>query len=288
MKKITAFFLAAFFLCNTLTAMDWPVQDAAVVYNFASNDRGKPILGTVFEGEGDILAVDDGELLFSQSGKDFASRLPSPLGAWAAIDHGDGLISIYGRHDDNGGIRQITRIDRGTPIASTGSSGWSRQNGSYFLLYDRKERRWVNPSMVITPFPDTAQPQILGIQLRRADGRMLDGAQLRSVSQGRYTIIVNTVDTLLEPRGVPLAPHRIVCSVNGEEAGALSFETICSRDGLLMVNRNGLVPAAQAYARFPAFEAGEVQLSRGQAILEIIVHDVMGNSRSVLTRMIVE
>jgi hypothetical protein len=292
-KKNAVFFFMAFALCNslvcnTLTAMDWPVQDAAVVYNFGYNDQGRPILGTVFEGEGDILAIDDGELLFFRSGKDFASRLPSPLGAWVAIDHGDGLVSVYGRHDDNERDRPVTWVNRGTPIASTGSSGWSRRNGSYFLLYDRKERRWVNPSMVITPFPDTAQPQILGVQLRRADGRLLESAQLRSVNQGRYTIIVNTVDTLLEPRGVALAPHRIVCSVNGEEVGALSFETICSRDGSLMVNRNGLIPARQVYARFPAFEVGEVQLSRGQAILEIIVHDIMGNSRNTSIRMIVE
>jgi hypothetical protein len=156
------------------------------------------------------------------------------------------------------------------------------------MLYDRKERRWVNPSMVITPFPDTAQPQILGVQLHRPDGRLLEGAQLRSISQGRYAIIVNAIDTLLEPKGQPLAPHRIVCSVNGEEAGALSFETICSRDGLLMVNRNGLIPAQQVYARFPAFEAGEVQLSRGQAIIEIIAQDIIGNSRNALIRMIVE
>ena len=76
--------------------------------------------------------------------------------------------------------------------------------------------------------------------------------------------------------------------MNGEEAGSLSFETISARDGLLMVNRNGLIPARQVYARYPSFEAGEVQLSRGQAILEIIVSDIMGNSRSASIRMIVE
>ncbi|MDR0495418.1 MAG: hypothetical protein LBG95_07310 [Treponema sp.] len=288
MTKKAALFFMAYLLCNTLAAMDWPVRDAAVIHNFGYNDRGRPILGTAFEGEGDILAADDGELIFSRTGKDFASRLPSPLGAWTAIDHGDGLISVYGRHEDSGGSPQMTWAARGTPVASTGSSGWSRRKGAYFVLYDRKERRWVNPSMVIAPFPDTVQPQILSVQLLRADGRLFEGAQLRNVSQGRYAIIVNAVDTLLEPRGLPLAPHRIVCSVNGEEAGALSFETICSRNGLLMVSRNGLIPAQQAYARFPAYETGEVHLSRGQAILEIIVQDIMGNTRNASIRMIVE
>ena len=274
-------------LSGALGAMDWPLPDAAMVRNFGFNDRGRPELGTVFEGEGPIRAAEEGEVIFSSSGRELASRLPSPLGAWTAVDHGDGLISVYGRYSGEGAGRQYSRVGRGVPIAAAGSSGWSRRNGFYYMLYDRKERRWVNASMVITPFPDAAPPQIMGIQLRNTDGRLFEGAQLRSVSQGRYTIMVNTIDNH-EPRGVPLAPHRIVCSVNGEEAGSLSFETISARDGALMVSRNGLVPALRVYSGYPGFEAGEVNLSRGQAILEIIVQDIAGNSRSASTRMIVE
>jgi len=287
MKKYL-FLLAALIVCNSLPALEWPLPNAVMVRNFGFNERGRPSLGTIFEGEGDIRAAGDGELIFSCTGKEIASRLPSPLGAWAAVDHDDGLISIYGRTRNEAGNLPLSRISRGVPIAAAGSSGWSRRNGFYFVLYDRKERRWVNASMVITPFPDTVPPQIVGIQLRRADGRLLEGGQLRNLSQGRYTIMVNTVDTLLEPRGLPLAPHRIVCSVNGEEAGALSFETICARNGMLMVSRNGLIPAERVYASYPAFEAGEVHLSRGQAILEVIVQDIAGNSRSSSTRIIVE
>jgi len=280
--------IAAFALCNSLTALEWPLPDAVMVRNFGYNDRGRPSLGTVFEGEGDIRAAGDGELIYSCTGKEAASRLPSPLGAWFAIDHDDGLISVYGRGGTETGSRPLAKADRGAPVAVAGSSGWSRRSGFYFVLYDRKERRWVNASMVITPFPDTTPPQIMGIQLRRADGKLLEGSLLRNVSQGRYTIVVNAIDTMLEPK-LPLAPHRIVCSVNGEEAGSLSFETICARNGmLLMASRNGLIPAERVYASYPAFEAGEVNLNRGQAILEIIVQDIAGNSRNASMRMIVE
>ena len=286
--KISFFLLLlVLLLCGTLAAMDWPLPEAAMVRNFGFNDRGRPELGTVFEGEGAVCAAEEGEVIFSSSGREAASRLPSPLGAWTAVDHGDGLISIYGRYKDEGRGRQLSRVGRGAPIAAAGSSGWSRRDGFYFMLYDRKERRWVNASMVITPFPDTAPPQIMGIQLRNSDGRLFEGAQLRSVSQGRYSIMVNTIDNR-EAGGRPLAPHRIVCSVNGEEAGSLSFETISVHDGVLMVNRNGLIPALRVYANYPGFEAGEVYLSRGQAILEVIVQDIAGNSRSASTRMIVE
>jgi hypothetical protein len=61
-----------------------------------------------------------------------------------------------------------------------------------------------------------------------------------------------------------------------------------AKNGVLMVNRNGQAPAKRVYANFPSFEIGEVQLNRGQVNLEIIVQDLAGNSRSVLTRIIGE
>jgi len=280
--------VAALLCCNVLAAMEWPLPESATARNFGFNDRGRPALGIVLTGEGTIHAADRGELIFSRSGADGASRLPSPLGAWSAVDHGDGLVSIYGRYLDEGRKQLPLIVDQETAIATAGASGWSSRDGVYFMLFDRRERRWVNASMVISPFPDTVQPQILGVQLRSANGRVIDSAQLRNISQGRYAIAVNAADTLLDPRGVQLAPHRIDCYVNGEEAGSLSFETISARDGVLMVNRNGLVPARQVYGPSPAFEVGELHFNRGQAILEIIVQDVAGNSRSSITRMLVE
>jgi hypothetical protein len=80
---------------------------------------------------------------------------------------------------------------------------------------------------------------------------------------------------------------RIVCSINGAEVGSLNFEAISARDGIMMINRNGLVPARQVYAAFPAFETANVFLSRGQANLEVIVQDIAGNSRSFASRLIV-
>jgi hypothetical protein len=242
----------------------------------------------VFAGEGQITGA-EGEIIFFRAENDKASRLPSPLGAWTAIDHNDGLISIYARYSGEENDSPL-HAEKG-PIAQAGISGWSRSSGLYFMLYDRKDRRWVNPAMVISPeTTETAQPQILGIQFRaadrradgRADGRIYESSQLRNLSQGRYSIVINARG------GIYPAPHRIVCSVNGTETGALAFETICARDGMVMVNRNGLTPALRVYAPFPAYEVGEVQLNRGQALLEVIVQDITGISSSVTARMLVE
>ena len=288
-KKIMLIFLPLVLLTGSgLCAMEWPLPDAEIVMNFGFNNKGKPSLGTVFEGEGDINLIDAGELIFSfSSDYESASRLPSPLGQWKAIDHGNGLLSIYSRCENKDGNNE-SKIDKGGRIASAGISGWSENKGLFFILYDRKERRWVNPSMVISPFADTVPPSITGIRLRNANGRLVENSQLRNLSQGRYSVEANVFDAISEESNVLLAPYRIICSVNGEEMSNLSLETISARDGVLMVNRSGFVPALNVYGPYPAYEAAEVQLNRGQVMLEIIAMDISGNSRSSLIRLIVE
>jgi hypothetical protein len=142
--------------------------------------------------------------------------------------------------------------------------------------------------MIITPFPDTRPPLFHWVLLRAPDGRQINPAQTRNLSQGRYTVLAAVSDTMTEPGDPPLAPHRIICSVNGAEIGSLSFETLSARDGRLMVYRNGLIPAKQVYAPFPGFEVGEVGFTRGQATLELIAQDMAGNSRSAVYRLFIE
>ncbi|MDR3019402.1 MAG: hypothetical protein LBU66_00690 [Treponema sp.] len=278
-------------LSGNLDAMSWPSEDAVLIRNFGFNDMGRPVLGMVFNGGSGILAADKGEVIFSRGKNDTGSRLPSPLGAWTAVDHGDGLISIYSRYDGapSDEVDSFPNIEKSQPIALPGSSGWSSRDGFYFIVFDRRDRRWINPAMIVTPVQETRPVQILSVELRNAQGLAV---QSRALSQGRYTVIVNTQvrPAANAPYSSPasiLAPQRIVCMVNGAEAGSLNFEAFYARDGVLMVYRNGLIPARQVYAAFPAFEAAEVTLTRGQANLEIIVQPITGNPSSVINRLVI-
>jgi len=277
---------------DVLEAMSWPSENVVLLRNFGANNRGAPVLGMVFGGRSEILAAEDGEVIFSRAKNDPASRLPSPLGAWTAIDHNDGLISIYSRYaeaDITQEDRPVfgTHVEKQQPIALCGTSGWSSRDGFYFMLFDRRERRWINPAMIITPIQETRAPQIISIDLVNAQGVTM---QSRNLTQGRYTVVVNAAGGTRLSGGlptIPYAPQRIVCSVNGAEVGALNFEAVSARDGIMMIFRNGLVPAKQIFSSYPAFEAAEVFLTRGQVTLEVIVQDITGASRSVVTRLFV-
>jgi hypothetical protein len=280
--------LAGLLLLSDSWAMDWPAEEGSMLNNFGWNREGRPILGTVFATSEPVRAAEDADILFVRDLEDSASVLPSPLGAWIALDHGDGLISIYSRLDESEALPPLENVSRGRVIAGAGKTGGAGGAGFYFTFFDRKERRWINPAMIIAPPEDSAPPQILSAELRNSEGQSVSLAQARSLRQGRYTVLVHAADSLGEGRAATLAPYRILCSVNGIEIGALSFETFSARDGVLMAYRNGLVPVKQVYAPSPAYEIGELSLTRGQAAIEIIAQDISGNSRSAVFRLQVE
>jgi hypothetical protein len=292
-NKITTvvlIFVLTCFFSDSLGALGWPSENAVLLRNFGSNDTGRPVLGMVFNGGTNILAAEKGEVFFTADKNHKASRLPSPLGLWTAIDHGDGLISIYSRYADSKPLNEEGEVlpvpnyvEKQQPIAVSGASGWSSQNGFYFMIYDRRERRWVNPAMVITPVQPNRPPQILSVELKNSQGVTVRSANL---PQGRYVVQVNAASPTGRP-GNFLAPQYIVCSVNGAEVASLNFEAFSAKDGILMAYRNGLIPAKQVYAASPAFEAAEVFLSRGQATLEVIVTNNAGNTARSVTRMVI-
>jgi hypothetical protein len=287
-KLITGVLLGVILFCYPgPSAMDWPVSGGEIVKNFGFNDRGMPSLGVCFQAEGPVRAADAGELLFISDPANGASKIPSPMGAWIAVDHRDGLLSIYSRFDDVS-PRAPSLIEKDSILATAGKSGWSDLTGVYFFLFDRRERRWVNPAMIINPRADTIPPNVLAVYLKNFEGDLLNLSQIRTITQGRYTVFVETVDTILENNNYPLAPNRIICSLNGIELGTLNFETFSVRDGILMVHRNSLAPARQVYAASQAFEVADIGFTRGQATLEIIVQDITGNTRNVTYRLQVD
>ncbi|MDR3276802.1 MAG: M23 family metallopeptidase [Treponema sp.] len=285
---------------GALPALDWPSQDALLTRSFGWNNQGRPALAAVFEAAGPVRAAGAGELLYARQNGDRASRMPAPLGDWIAVDHGDGLISIYGHlGESRAAAFSQEAIGTGEIIGMAGLSGWSRQQGFSFALYDRKERWWINPSAIIGSREDTGQPVILSVLLQDEEGRSiaLDSRRALALSQGRYTVQVNAAipQAVQAGRGAGssagdsgLVPYTVVVSVNGTEVGALSLETFSARDGVLMAYRNGRVPVETIYGPYPALEAADFWLNRGLADLEIIAQDRAGNERSLSYRLQVE
>jgi hypothetical protein len=288
-KILTAlcFLTPVFFLVpGFILSMEWPDAGAEMLSNFASG--GRPGLGYSFRSGNPVRSVASGEIIFIQDEADQVSALPPVLGTWLAIDHGDGLVGVYGRLN-RGNNPFPYMVEQGGLIGLSGLTGWTGEGGFYFSFFDRREKRWVNPGIILPPLEDTRPPVIRSLVFEDGEGRTFNLAQTRTISQGQYHILVDSQDTRLGPRDSPLNPYRISCFVNGAERGSVNFETISARRGALLVPASeGVRNADGVYGSYPALNIGEVFLTRGQTVVEIIVEDIAGNSRVASYRFLVE
>ncbi|GHU33720.1 hypothetical protein FACS1894172_12800 [Spirochaetia bacterium] len=280
-------FLLLFLLLGfSVIGLEWPMIPATLFNNFGANDSGTPHLGLSFENDGAIASTDHGEILFIHSEGEKASRLASPLGTWVAVDHGEGLIGVYSRSGESD-VPVKNTVEAGTVLGVSGRSGWSNRQGFHFSLYDRKERHWVNPAMLLPPAPDSRPPVIQSVQLRNEDGLMVNPTLTRRIPQGMYSILV-TITDLIDQNENPLAPQSISCFVNGAEIGFLHFEIFSVRDGTVMAYRSTPVPAELVYTNAPAFEAEKIWLTSGQTTIEVVAQDLQGRSRSAIFTIVVD
>jgi hypothetical protein len=318
MKKENVFLIFMFTLCGTAFALDWPASlgpsgSFVMQRNFGENSNGLLETGDTFlvqqAGSDDsIRSTGKGELIFAGSGGDCvdnasASGIPSPLGCWAAIGHGDGLVGIYGRLAQ-GSITPndlYQGVDSSSVIGTAGRSGAfvgkPQDAGFYFSVYDSRERRYVNSALVLTKMQDSIKPVIKNVSLRGEGGQQINLDTMRVASQGMWDVVVTASDTM-HPSGPSLAPYRIVVLLNGVENGNLSFATTQTRDGVRSVSRselsasgttvNGLEPTAKICAYPPGWDAATVQLARGMVSMDVIVSDYAGNSTTASYKLYIE
>jgi hypothetical protein len=238
-------------------------------------------VGTVFAGQSSVRAADAGEVLFVQSDEAFSWSMPQPLGSWVAIDHGNGIISVYSHLQSAGKDEGRSLVEKASILGSAGESGWSKSTGFGFALVDRTEKRWVNPAMIAPPRADTKPPSIRSVSLITKDSNTIVLSGTKSLRQGLYNVLVDVTDSEDGSQTHFLAPLHIVCLVNGTESCSLNLETISALNGKLIVSRKNPTPASEVYGNPDGFNLGEIRLNRGKATIDLIVRDASGNERSV-------
>jgi hypothetical protein len=179
-------------------------------------------------------------------------------------------------------------VEKGKPLfgesgGEAGISGWANQSGVYFQVFDRAQRSWINPAALINP-PARA-PAIVNVSLRDAQGNIIELPRTAGITQGAYTVLVHAISGAAAS---PLAPFKIIVSLNGSETGTLALEAFSAQNGIFQMNRGGAIPLRQVYSASPRYEAATAQLIRGLANLEIIVQDISGQTRTANYRFPVE
>lgn len=114
--------------------LQWPLYDEyrTITTQYGYDEwRGGEHYGIDITGEdifgADIMAAADGRVIAVNSDRNDA------MGCWLAIDHGNGIVSVYA-HCESISATEGMEVAAGSVIASVGSTGWSTGNHLHFAV----------------------------------------------------------------------------------------------------------------------------------------------------------
>jgi hypothetical protein len=273
-KKIAVVLLFAPILCF---AFRWP-QDNVVLESFslgfseiresamsqslvfAYNDRIKAA------GAGTVVAVI--EMPESDS-----SLFYSTLGNAAIVNHGDGLVSVYGNLDSVS-LAPADRVTEDTVVGVSGSSGWHQgPKGLEFQLLDIKNRKALNPRVLMPRF-DAEGPLFIPwvTAVNRQNETFTLGANTR-IPAGQYKLYV---------RGSHGTPYKTAVFVNGAIVESITYDALSTYDARLTVRGKNMYATQDI---FPAASDASsrdktqmylstVTLSHGKNIVRVVLGDI--------------
>ena len=234
-----------------------------------------------------LVSSNAGIVLFSQSIPKLSGGLPLALGRALALRYDDGTVALLSGLDSESTGPGHGRFNSGDTVASLGM-GKAGAFGFSLRLFDQDKAAWVNPLLMLQLPHDSVSPRIESIILRRAKASIelaLPPKGRGALSQGMYTIFIRAV----EPGGSSYSSgvFRYKVLLDGQVVQDKSLDS--ALDGGNGLSFMGLAP--------PSFSAiddkgrlglGNLDLPRGQHLLEIFVFDFAGNPAQGAWRLMVE
>ena len=255
-------------------AFDWPSSAGSYQYGFGSIRNGF-LRGTeLTSSNGIVQSSDEGELIFSSESELLPGGYPLHGGSILAIAHSDDMMTIYSGLEPGSLSTYLKLVKKGDALGR--GSGPEKPGGATIYVFDKKERQYINPIIVMPRFADEKAPVIRSVSLSR-DGMEFFLASQKMAQQGTYDLLLDTYD--LSPSGSPSAPYDIRILVDGSERVHLVYDAVWSTAGtsklfgsMSLVENSFVMPDGRL--RF-----GPYTLPRGRFVLTVIVADYAGNTR---------
>jgi len=273
--RLAAFLACMAVLTSSAGAFDWPLPPEAIRYGFgAFRDgflRGVELGAT----DGVVRAPEDGELTFMAVGATLPGGFPIPANSLVSIAHGSDVMTVYTGMEASSISRYLKTIARGVVL---GRAAYTRESGrgAVFYTFDSRERRYINPLILMPAVNDGKPPVIKSFSLASGKSEIVV-EQPRVVRQGTYFLVIDAYD--LSPGGFQSAPYSIKVYVDGTEYAAIAYDAAWTKAGISTLFGSVAVQESQYLGSDGRSRFGPLTLPSGKAVVSIFVVDYFGNRR---------
>lgn len=130
---------------------DWPVQKGSftISQSYGKTKFAKTAYKSGFHNGIDFAAPTGTPVLAPLSGKvvGVGNNGKYAYGKWIAIDHGNGLVTLYG-HLSSQDVKKGENVDKGEKIGKIGSTGYSTGSHLHFTVFSKDSYELVESSVV--------------------------------------------------------------------------------------------------------------------------------------------
>lgn len=256
------------------SGFDWPIDGGKYRFGFGT-PRGVFLRGLEFgSGDGLVRAADDGELAFVSDGPRLPGGYPLSGNSILVLAHASDVSTIYVGMESGSISSYLKNVRRGDVLGRSPEVKAGR--GTTVYAFDAKERRYINPMIIMPAQADGKAPVIKSVALS-ADGLETGIDVSASVRQGTYDLLVDAYDT--SPTGAQSAPYDIRVIIDGSERARVVYDAAWASGGVssLFSARN---LSEQSYLAMDGrIRFGPYTFASGRVIITIIVSDYAGNRR---------
>jgi hypothetical protein len=258
----------------SLFAFEWPLNSGSIRYGFGSFRDGF-LKGTEFGAANSMVhAVAEGELVFVATGRSLPGGYPIHGGSMLSLAHPAGMVSVYTGMVPDSISRYLVKVKAGDVLGRTpDAGGWL---GARLFTYDGKERRFVNPLMVLPGVRDDIVPVIRSTSLKN-DGGEVRIDQTRIIKQGIYDVILDAYDN--SPAGEQSAPFELALTLDGSVRARVVYDASWAKDGEPFVFGSAGLEEDAYLLGGNRVRFGPYVFPRGRVVLSISVSDFAGNKR---------
>ncbi len=255
-------------------AFDWP--SAAGVYNYGFGTIRNGFLKGVelVAGSGSVQASEEGEMIFASESKQLPGAYPLQGGSILAVAHGGEMMTIYSGLEPGSLSTYLKNVKKGDILGRGANPDNSR--GSAIYVFDRQERQYINPMIVMPGYLDEKVPVIKSVSLSK-DGVDIFLTSQKLLPQGSYDLLLDVYDS--SPSGAPSAPYDIRILIDGSERAHIVYDAVWSSAGASVLFGGVSLDEKSFMMSDGRIRFGPYTLSRGRVVLTVIVSDYASNTK---------
>lgn len=262
----------------SLYPYQWPSNKEFLKSLFATVDNKTAQDGIKFSSNDQaIYPLTEGEIIFYQDSFKFGDLdYSGDEGNLLVLNHKGDFKSFYRNFIPSDGFDYSSIILQSEMIGVS----TNKADDFIFSIYDDKKSEYINPQQILPFLEDDIEPVINNVFLENND-KLLRVVWNKSLPQGLSRIYIDAWDVIkIDKKLRKFVPFSIYIFVDGFEKFHVSFSSIKEVDGELFFSGVENVPVNLFYSRESLLFGGEVYLTRGRSLIEVVVKDNNGNEAS--------